>query len=116
MLLFTSPNGTALRIGNWRRRVWDPAVAAACVAPLTPHDLRHTAASLAIASGGTVKHVQRMLGHKDAAMTLNVYAALFEDDLDSVAERLDQALLEADAACTRPEPRAEVKPLPKSRP
>jgi hypothetical protein len=36
-----------------------------------------------------VKHVQRMLGHKDAAMTLNVYASLFEDDLDDVSNRLE---------------------------
>jgi hypothetical protein len=40
-----------------------------------------------------------MLGHKDAAMTLIVYASLFEDDLDDVSNRLDAALLEAAAAC-----------------
>ena len=81
--------------------------AAAGLTGLTPHDLRHTAASLAIASA-SVKHVQRMLGHKDAAMTLNVYASLFEDDLDDVSNRLDAALLEAAAACVRPEPSAET--------
>jgi hypothetical protein len=32
-----------------------------------------------------------MLGHASAAMTLDVYAGLFGDDLDAVAERLDQA-------------------------
>ena len=37
-------------------------------------------------------------------MTLNVYASLFEDDLDDVSNRLDAALLEASAACMRPEP------------
>jgi len=57
---------------------------------LTPHDLRHTAASLAVSSGANVKAVQRMLGHKSAAMTLDTYADLFEDDLDAVAERLDE--------------------------
>jgi integrase len=36
---------------------------------LTPHDLRHTAASLAISWGANVKAVQRMLGHASAAMT-----------------------------------------------
>ena len=30
---------------------------------VTPHDLRHTAASLAISAGANVKAVQRMLGH-----------------------------------------------------
>lgn len=58
---------------------------------LTPHDLRHTAASLAIASGANVKAVQRMLGHASAAMTLDVYADLFEDDLNLVADALDRA-------------------------
>ena len=56
---------------------------------LTPHDLRHTAASLAISAGANPKLVQRMLGHASAAMTLDTYADLFDDDLESVSERLD---------------------------
>jgi integrase len=101
-LLFTSPTGEPVRLANWRRRVWDPAVAEIGLVGLTPHDLRHTAASLGIASGASVKHVQRMLGHKDAAMTLNVYASLFDDDLDDVADRLDAALAASLAASARP--------------
>jgi len=58
---------------------------------VTPHDLRHTAASLAISSGANVKAVQRMLGHASASMTLDTYADLFDDDLDGVAVALDQA-------------------------
>jgi integrase len=58
---------------------------------LTIHDLRHTAASLAISAGANVKAVQRMLGHASAAMTLDTYADLLEDDLDAVASALDQA-------------------------
>lgn len=58
---------------------------------LTIHDLRHTAASLAISAGANVKAVQRMLGHASAAMTLDTYADLFEDDLDAVASALDHA-------------------------
>lgn len=58
---------------------------------VTPHDLRHTAASLAISAGANPKAVQRMLGHASAAMTLDTYADLFEDDLDAVSERLDDA-------------------------
>jgi hypothetical protein len=104
--------GEPIRLANCRRRVWDPAVAAAGLTGLTPHDLRYTAASLAIASGASVKQVQRMLGHKDAAMTLNVYASLFEDDLDDVSDRLDAALVQAAAASVRPEPSADVIELP----
>ncbi|WP_425524385.1 tyrosine-type recombinase/integrase [Clavibacter michiganensis] len=58
---------------------------------VTPHDLRHTAASLAISAGANVKAVQRMLGPKSAAMTLDTYSDLFDDDLDAVGVALDQA-------------------------
>jgi integrase len=55
---------------------------------VTAHALRHTAASLAISAGANPKVVQRMLGHASAAMTLDVYADLFESDLDAVAENV----------------------------
>ncbi len=76
---------------NWRRRVFDPALQAAGLGELTPHELRHTAASLAVAAGANVMAVQRMLGHASAAMTLDVYSGLFDDDLDAVADRLEAA-------------------------
>jgi integrase len=53
---------------------------------ITAHALRHTAASLAISAGANPKVVQRMLGHASAAMTLDVYADLFDSDLSTVAE------------------------------
>ena len=91
--VFTAPFGGALAISNWNRRVFAPAVKEAGLADrgLTPHSLRHTAASLAIAAGADIKVVQTMLGHKDAAMTLNTYAGLFPDRLDVVADALDLA-------------------------
>ncbi len=62
---------------------------------VTPHDLRHTAVSLAISAGANPKAVQRMVGHASAAMTLDTYADLFEDDLDAVSERLDDTRAQA---------------------
>jgi integrase len=90
-LLLTTPVGTPLRLRNWRRMVWNPAVEAAGLSDVTPHDLRHTAASSAVASGAHAKAVQRMLGHASAAMTLDVYSGLFDDDLTALAERMDAA-------------------------
>lgn len=86
--LFTSPNGHRVDAQNFSQRVWRR------VAPegLRVHDLRHTAASLAVASGADVKVVQRMLGHKSAAMTLDVYAGLWDRSLDDVAARMDRML------------------------
>jgi integrase len=86
--LFTGPGGL-LRGNNFRRRFFEGAAASAGLSGVTPHDLRHTAASLAVSAGANVKAVQRMLGHASAAMTLDVYAGLFGDDLDAVADRLD---------------------------
>jgi integrase len=87
--VFTAPDGGPLRLRNWRARVFDPAFRAAGITCITPHDLQHTAASLASAAGANVKAVQRMLGHASAAMTLDICAGLFPDDLDSVAASLD---------------------------
>ena len=70
------------------------AVSASGIPRCTPHDLRHTAASLAVSAGANVKAVQRMLGHASAAMTLDVYADLFDDDLEAVADALDRAVSE----------------------
>lgn len=100
-LIFHSPDGTVLRNGNFRNRILRPAlerIHAGYATPdgtvipadrsfpnVTPHDLRHTAPSVAISAGANVKAVQRMLGHASATMTLDVYSDLFADDLDSVA-------------------------------
>lgn len=56
---------------------------------MTIHDLRHTAASLLVSVGANVKVVQRQLGHESAAMTLDTYTDLFDDDLDVVRVEMD---------------------------
>jgi integrase len=71
------------------------AVRRSGVPALAVHDLRHTAASIAISSGANVKAVQRMLGHKSAAMTLDIYGDLFDSDLDSVAVNMNAKIAEA---------------------
>ncbi|GAB4942243.1 site-specific integrase [Mycobacterium avium subsp. hominissuis] len=102
-LVFSAPGGGALRIATFRTRVFNPAVAklrgidddgkpTTDWPRPTMHDLRHTAASLAISAGANVKAVQTMLGHKSAALTLDTYADLFPDDLEAVADALDAAV------------------------
>ena len=61
-------------------------------ARLTPHHLRHTCASLLIANGASVKAVQQQLGHSSPTVTLNVYAHLFDDDLDQLFDGLEEPL------------------------
>lgn len=95
-LLFPRPyDGGFLPNSAFRRTGFDEAAKAIGRPGLTPHALRHTAASLAIQSGANIKAVQRMLGHADASITLNRYGHLYEDDLDRVAERMDGLRLAA---------------------
>ena len=84
-------SGGPMRSAVFRRGGFDDAAKAIGIPDLHPHELRHTAASLAIASGADVKVVQQMLGHSSAAMTLDVYGHLFGDRLDVVADALDAA-------------------------
>lgn len=93
-LRFAGADGSVLRNGNLRNRFIDPAAQRirdrdTTFPHVTPHDLRHTAASLAVSSGAKVNAVQRMLGHASASMALDVYTDLVEDDLDRVALALD---------------------------
>ncbi len=101
-LVFTNPAGTRLDNSNLRRDALDPAVRALGLAPFTPHNFRDTAASLAVSAGANPKAVRRALGHASAAMTLDVYAGLFADDLDRMAEQLHEAAAHSSAATTAP--------------
>jgi integrase len=96
-LVFTDQRGGVLRNSNCRARVFRPAVVTCqktdeSFPTIAPHDLRHTAASLAVSANANVKAVQRMLGHAKASMTLDIYADLLDEDLDGVADRLDTAI------------------------
>lgn len=92
-LVCTAPKGGPMRASNFRRAVWAPALDAAGIDPgLRMHDLRHTAASLMISSGASIKAVQRQLGHTSAAMTLDLYGHLYDDDLEALADALDRRL------------------------
>lgn len=89
-LLFPSTHGGTLRVRNMRRDWFDVAAKVAGVEGLTPHELRHTTASLAVSAGASVLALQRMLGHDKPSTTLDTYSDLFDEDLDAVAESLER--------------------------
>ena len=86
-MLFTM-NGTPLDHGNTRRQFYK-ALKAAGLRHVSIHSLRHTFASGMIASGASIKALQRALGHASAIMTLNVYSHLIEESLEPVLLRAD---------------------------
>jgi hypothetical protein len=78
-----------LRPSNFRVKVWLPAVRVAELAPLRPHDLRHTAVALWIAAGANPKEVSVRAGHTSVAFTLDRYGHLFPGHDDELRDRLD---------------------------
>lgn len=101
-LIFGRLGGGYLRRNAWRRRVWVPAVKRAKISdPLPrPHDLRHTAASLAIQAGAHPKAIQAMLGHSSITVTLDRYGHLFPSLSESLADAVDAGFRQAREAAT----------------
>ena len=90
-LVFPRRRGGFLPIEEYRR-AFDKACKDVGIEGLVPHGLRHTTASVAISAGANVKVVQRMLGHATAAMTLDLYGHLLDDDLSGVADALGKVI------------------------
>ncbi len=90
-LLFASGNNRHINPATFNR-AWAAAKKDALpdwLHGLRAYDLRHTAASMLINRGASVLAVSRQLGHADAAITLKVYAHLFEDTIDALIGEMD---------------------------
>lgn len=89
--LFPTPRGKAEQPDNFRSRFWSPMLQETEFEGMTPHDLRHTAASMSIAAGADIKVIQNMLGHASAVETLDRYGHLWPDRLDEVVDAVEAA-------------------------
>jgi integrase len=94
--VFAALWGGVLDRRNMTRRGVEAAPKRAGLAGVSMHVLRHTYASLLIATGANVKYVQQQLGHTSAAMTLDVYAVLFDQ-----AGQAERAKAEMEAQFSR---------------
>lgn len=59
---------------------------------VSPHDLRHTAATLALESGASLKQVQELLGHSDPSTTMSFYVGLTEAAQRRTTEGIESLL------------------------
>jgi len=88
-LVFVMPEGTPLRRENFRKRIWLPACRADGVTGLRFHDLRHTGATLAAASGAPLRAVMHRLGHASAAAAIRYQHRVAGQD-EAIADYLDR--------------------------
>jgi integrase len=89
--VFGAPGGGPhWRRSNFSRRIFQPAVERAGLAPFRIHDLRHSAASLAIEAGAHPKQIQALLGHSSITTTIDRYGHLLPGMDEALAERMDE--------------------------
>ena len=89
--MFASVTGTALDEANVRK-AFNRILDAAELDRRGPHQMRHTFASLLLQDGAPITYVSRQLGHKDASITLRVYAHWLRDaSNDKLVDTLDDA-------------------------
>ena len=98
--VFPGPDGTHMALDHFRWR-FDKACAAAGLTDVTPKTLRHTAGSLALASGLPVMVAQKLLGHKKSTTTMDVYAHEMPDGFDALTDAMDTAARTAAATSIR---------------
>jgi integrase len=111
-LAFPAPSGAVMRRGSFRW-VWVKAVQAIGEDGLVFHELRHTAAALAIAQGAHPQAIKERLGHSSIVVTMDRYGGLLPRLDEAIAEGLDAVMRAADAGKVRADA-AKITRLPRS--
>lgn len=97
-LVFPNRAGSPLHNANFKQRVYHPALIACGLPRITFHDLRHTAASIALQNGVKLLNVSEMLGHADKALTLRKYSHVLPGEQKKTAGILDSIYLDSEVS------------------
>jgi integrase len=97
-LVFPAPGGGLWAYGNFRRRIWIPAMRSAGLDGVGFHDLRRTAATSLVLAGVDLKTAGTRLGHSDPRLTLQVYAQATTGADQAAAEAVAEHFALATAA------------------
>jgi len=87
-LVFPNLDGQPMSHANLLQRGFYPALRRAGLRRIRFHDLRHTFASLMISNGEDVVRVSRLMGHANAAITLDIYSHMIPREHDPSGDRL----------------------------
>jgi integrase len=112
-LVFQAPGGGPLRAGNFRNRVWYPAVKKAGLDGLTFHSLRHTSVGFMVAARAHPLIIQRRVGHASINTTFDIYGPDLPEMDEGVAEVLGTLIFGADSAAAE---KTEANPASPRRP
>ena len=87
--VFTDTKGGHVDLNNWRRRVFNKALAKAKLRKIRIHDLRHTYATLRVSKGDNINDISKQLGHYSTKFTLDVYSHWIPGKKKSEVDALD---------------------------
>jgi integrase len=88
-LIIPAPQGGFVSLDNWRKRVWEKALAKAEVDYRPLYQMRHTFATLGLAAGADIYWVSKQLGHTNISTTLRHYARFVKSVDDRNLKLLD---------------------------
>jgi integrase len=91
-LVFATQIGTPLEPSNIDGRSFKPLLTKAGLRSMRFHDQRHTCATLLLMRYVHPKFVQKLLGHKSIAITLDLYSHWIPDMDDLTADAMDDSL------------------------
>jgi integrase len=114
-LVFTKEDGSALNPDAVSQR-FERLVARSGLPPIRLHDLRHVAASLALAAGVPMKVVSEQLGHSGIQITSDIYSSVLPQVAQAAAEAVAALIPRAAGSrITEPPSAASATPWPHPR-
>jgi integrase len=88
--VFVNEEGNHINYGNFVPRVWNKAIKEAEISRRTPHDMRHTYATMRLSAGHPIHEVAKELGHSSPVITYKVYYKFIPDASVSNINELDK--------------------------
>jgi integrase len=92
--VFTGLNGDPMAPDRLTR-IFKTLAAEAGLPPVRLHDLRHGAATLALAAGVDMRTVQEMLGHSSIVLTADTYISVLPEVASAAAEKVAALIVRA---------------------
>lgn len=114
--VFCNRAGEPLDNKNFSDRVWYPLLRHLGLPPRRPYQMRHTAATLWLASGEAPEWIARQLGHASTEMLFRVYSRYVPNLTRRDGSAIDRLLASRFAGITEVDPGAPQLPPPKEQP
>lgn len=87
--LFYNEEGSFLNYGNFLSRIWNRAIKKSELLRRTPHDMRHSYATLRLSKGDSLAEVSKEMGHKSTKLTFDTYFKWLPKESTSNIDELD---------------------------